>query len=90
MVQFEANFCVVALQFLEEDRQKENAPSAAAITPGGWIVVGSGQSAGVEVISNTSPGGRKNSRGLRPSFSTSQLSNFASTSPAVSGNMISS
>mgnify|MGYP000589179469 CR=1 FL=1 len=34
VVQFETNFGVVALQFLEEDRQKENGPSAAA-----WISI---------------------------------------------------
>ena len=85
-MQFETNFGVVALQFLEEDRQRENAPSAAAITPSGWIVVGSGPSSGMEAITHTSSGGGgKNPKGLRPSFSTSQLSTFASTPHSSSG-----
>lgn len=83
-MQFETNFGVVALQFLEEDRQRENAPSAAAITPSGWIVVGSGPSSGMETITHTSGG--KNPKGLRPSFSTSQLSTFASSPHSGSGN----
>lgn len=86
VMQFETNFGVVALQFLEEDRQRENAPSAAAITPSGWIVVGSGPSSGMEAITHTSSGGGgKNPKGLRPSFSTSQLSTFASTPHSSSG-----
>ncbi|CAH3037121.1 unnamed protein product [Porites lobata] len=86
VMQFETNFGVVALQFLEEDRQRENAPSAAAITPSGWIVVGSGPSSGMEAITHTSSGGGgKNPKGLRPSFSTSQLNTFASTPHSSSG-----
>lgn len=86
VMQFETNFGVVALQFLEEDRQKENAPSAAAVTPSGWIVVGSGPSSGMEPITHTSPGsGSKNPKGLRPSFSTSHLNTFAANPPVVSG-----
>lgn len=86
-MQFETNFGVVALQFLEEDRQKENAPPAAAITPSGWIVVGSGPSSGMEAITHTSPGSgsKSNSKGIRASFSTSHLSSFATNPPAVSG-----
>ena len=85
-MQFETNFGVVALQFLEEDRQRENAPSAAAITPSGWIVVGSGPSSGMEAITHTSSGsGSKNPKALRPSFSTSQLNTFASTPHSGSG-----
>ncbi|CAH3189979.1 unnamed protein product [Porites evermanni] len=86
VMQFETNFGVVALQFLEEDRQRENAPSAAAITPSGWIVVGSGPSSGMEAITHTSSGsGSKNPKALRPSFSTSQLNTFASTPHSGSG-----
>lgn len=86
VMQFETNFGVVALQFLEEDRQRENAPPAAAITPSGWIVVGSGPSSNVEGVTNAIPGSeRKSSRGLRASFSTSHLSNFATNPPVVSG-----
>ena len=85
-MQFETNFGVVALQFLEEDRQRENAPSAAAITPSGWIVVGSGPSSGMEAITHTSSGsGSKNPKALRPSFSTSQLNTFACTPHSGSG-----
>ena len=88
-MQFETNFGVVALQFLEEDRQRENAPSAAAITPSGWIVVGSGPSSGMEAITHTSSGGGgKNPKGLRPSFSTSQLNTFASTPHSSSGKTV--
>jgi len=88
-MQFETNFGVVALQFLEEDRQRENAPPAAAITPSGWIVVGSGPSSSVEGVTNAIPGSeRKSSRGLRASFSTSHLSNFATNPPVVSGQHI--
>ena len=84
VMQFETNFGVVALQFLEEDRQKENAPPAAAITPSGWIVVGSGPSSGMEAITHTSPGSAtKNSKGMRASFSTSHLSSFATNPPPV-------
>lgn len=86
VVQFETNFGVVALQFLEEDRQKENGPSAAAITSSGWIVVGSGQPSGVEAGAQTNPNsGGKNPRGLRASFSSSHLSAFGSNHPVVSG-----
>ena len=86
VMQFETNFGVVALQFLEEDRQRENAPSAAAITPSGWIVVGSGPSSSADGVSNAIPGsGSKSSKGLRASFSTSHLSNFAANPPVVSG-----
>ena len=84
VMQFETNFGVVALQFLEEDRQRENAPSAAAITPSGWIVVGSGPSSGVDGVTNAIPE-RKTSKGLRASFSTSHLSSFAPNPPVVSG-----
>ena len=86
-MQFETNFGVVALQFLEEDRQRENAPSAAAITPSGWIVVGSGPSSVMEAITHTSPssGGGKNPKGMRASFSTSHLNTFAANPPVVSG-----
>ena len=86
-MQFETNFGVVALQFLEEDRMKENAPPAAAITPSGWIVVGSGPASAVEVITHTSPGsGSKNpTKGMRTSFSTSNLNTFAANPPVVSG-----
>jgi len=85
-MQFETNFGVVALQFLEEDRQRENAPPAAAITPSGWIVVGSGLASTAEGVANAIPGSeRKGSRGLRASFSTSHLSNFATNPPVVSG-----
>lgn len=86
VMQFETNFGVVALQFLEEDRQRENAPPAAAITPSGWIVVGSGPSSSVEGVSHAIPGtGSKSSKGLRASFSTSHLSSFATNPPVVSG-----
>lgn len=86
VMQFETNFGVVALQFLEEDRQRENAPSAAAITPSGWIVVGSGPSSSVEGVSHAIPGSAsKSSKGLRASFSTSHLSSFATNPPVVSG-----
>lgn len=87
VMQFETNFGVVALQFLEEDRQKENAPPAAAITPSGWIVVGSGPTSGMEAITHTSPGssGSKNPKGMRASFSTSHLNTFAANPPVVSG-----
>ena len=85
-MQFETNFGVVALQFLEEDRQKENAPPAAAITSSGWIVVGSGPSSGMEAITHTSPGsGNKNPKGMRASLSTSHLNTFAANQPVVSG-----
>ena len=86
-MQFETNFGVVALQFLEEDRQKENAPPVAAITPSGWIVVGSGPSSGMEGITHTSPSsaGSKNSKGIRASFSMSHLNSFAANQPVVSG-----
>ena len=85
-MQFETNFGVVALQFLEEDRQKENAPPAAAITPSGWIVVGSGPSSGMEAITHTSPGSAsKNPKGMRASFSTSHLNTFTASQPVVSG-----
>lgn len=83
VIQYETNFGVIALQFLEEDRQKENAPPAAAITSSGWIVVGSGSSPQPnsqlppEVLPSTSPSNRKLSAGMRPSFSTSQLSTYA-------------
>lgn len=80
VVQFETNFGVVALQFLEEDRQKENAPSAAAITPSGWIVVGGGQSPTKQELSAhpASPSGAKPSKGgMRQSLSTSQLNTYA-------------
>ena len=86
MLQFETNFGVVALQFLEEDRQRENAPPAAAITPSGWIVVGSGPSSGLEPITHMSPSsGVKNTKGIRSSFSTSNLNTFAANPPVVSG-----
>ena len=86
VMQFETNFGVVALQFLEEDRQKENAPSAAAITPSGWIVVGSGPASGTDAITHTSPGsGSKNPKGLRASFSTSHLTSFGSNQLVISG-----
>ena len=90
-MQFETNFGVVALQFLEEDRQRENAPSAAAITPSGWIVVGSGPSSVMEAITHTSPssGGGKNPKGMRASFSTSHLNTFAANPPVVSGEIYS-
>ena len=83
-MQFETNFGVVALQFLEEDRQRENAPPAAAITSSGWIVVGSGPSSNAESVSNAIPE-RKSSKGLRASFSTSHISSFATNPPVVSG-----
>lgn len=91
VMQFETNFGVVALQFLEEDRMKENAPPAAAITPSGWIVVGSGPASAVEVITHTSPGsGSKNpTKGMRTSFSTSNLNTFAANPPVVSGQHVS-
>lgn len=86
VVQFETNFGVVALQFLEEDRQKENAPSAAAITSSGWIVVGPGQPSGVEAGAHTNPSsGGKNPRGFRASFSSSHPNAFGSNHPVVSG-----
>ncbi|XP_015778065.1 PREDICTED: regulatory-associated protein of mTOR-like [Acropora digitifera] len=86
VVQFETNFGVVALQFLEEDRQKENGPSAAAITSSGWIVVGPGQPPGVEAGAHTNPSsGGKNPRGLRASFSSSHPNAFGSNHPVVSG-----
>jgi hypothetical protein len=80
VIQYEANFGVIALQFLEEDRQKENAPSAAAITSTGWIVVGSGSSpspGGVpppDSQPQNSPSARKtSSTAIRTSFSSTQL-----------------
>lgn len=86
VVQFETNFGVVALQFLEEDRQKENGPSAAAITSSGWIVVGPGQPPGVEAGAHTNPSsGGKNPRGLRASFSSSHPNAFGINHPVVSG-----
>lgn len=91
VLQFETNFGVVALQFLEEDRQRENAPPAAAITPSGWIVVGSGPSSGLEPITHMSPSsGVKNTKGIRSSFSTSNLNTFAANPPVVSGQHMSS
>lgn len=87
VMQFETNFGVVALQFLEEDRQRENAPPAAAITPSGWIVVGSGPSSNTEGVSNAIPE-RKSSKGLRASFSTSHISSFATNPPVVSGEYV--
>lgn len=86
-MQFETNFGVVALQFLEEDRQRENAPPAAAITPSGWIVVGSGPSSNTEGVSNAIPE-RKSSKGLRASLSTSHISSFATNPPVVSGEYV--
>lgn len=83
VIQYETNFGVIALQFLEEDRQKENAPPAAAITSTGWIVVGSGSSpssgGGVPLQdshhSQSSPSSRKSSAtGMRTSFSSNQIS----------------
>lgn len=83
VVQFETNFGVVALQFLEEDRLKENAPSAAAITPSGWIVVGGGQSPTKQELStpSASPSSTKPAKStIRQSLSTSQLSSYAGNS----------
>ncbi|EDO47933.1 predicted protein [Nematostella vectensis] len=80
VIQFETNFGVVALQFLDEDRQKENAPPAAAITSTGWIVVGSGSS-GTPTTPEPQTPVRKLSRGLRTSLSSSQLSH-QTNSPA--------
>lgn len=83
VIQYETNFGVIALQFLEEDRQKENAPPAAAITSTGWIVVGSGtspSSGGAAPFQDNhhpqnSPSSRKSSTtGIRTSFSSTQLS----------------
>ena len=86
VMQFETNFGVVALQFLEEDRQKENAPSAAAITASGWIVVGPGQPSGMESAMHSTPSsGGKNTRGLRASFSTSHLNAFGTNQPVITG-----
>ena len=90
VVQFETNFGIVALQFLEEDRLKENAPSAAAVAPGGWIVVGSGSSPsiGIEHAALASPNAGKLIKGMRTSFSSSQLSSFACNPPVTSGELI--
>lgn len=82
VIQYETNFGVIALQFLEEDLHRENAPPAAAITSTGWIVVGSGASPqqnthlAQEAMPSSSPQ-HKMSAGIRPSFSSSQLSNYA-------------
>ncbi|XP_031551677.1 regulatory-associated protein of mTOR-like [Actinia tenebrosa] len=85
VIQYETNFGVIALQFLEEDMQKENAPPAAAITSTGWIVVGSGSSPSsggsvppfqdIHHLQQSSPSSRKSSAtGIRTSFSSTQLS----------------